>query len=417
MPVWEAAQILVALLIPFLLFPHIVNTRIAHAVFGVNDTYLYELVRLWPDRAVTQSLLLLLVWAHGCIGLHYWLRLTDGYSAYQPMLLAIAIAVPVLALAGFVVGGRTTAEIMSDPVALGELKERSHWPNAASSQTMEGLRNGSQAIFAAVLAIIAIALLVRHIASRAGTTVTISYRDGPTVEATRGMTILEASRSAGIPHASVCGGRGRCYTCRIKVEKGLAHLPPAQGAEATALQVMESPPDIRLACQVRPASAVTVSVLNKPAVPGPVQVEFVEVKAVVAAHARAVLTNELVEKNGADAGALRQWFRGKVTYPLIVQDLADRGFALRGGRIDYLQDRPVAALVFDTQDRPVSLFVVPSDDAEMMAVRGNRHGYNVIGWADAGYAYFAASTAERDALDQLQDAYSAKVAGRETVHE
>src|SRR5690242_20625083 len=48
LPLWETLQILVALCIPFLLFPHIVNTRIAHAVFGVNDIYLYELVRLWP---------------------------------------------------------------------------------------------------------------------------------------------------------------------------------------------------------------------------------------------------------------------------------------------------------------------------------------------------------------------------------
>ena len=71
LPLWEASQIAVALCIPFLLFPHIVNTRIAHAVFGVNDSYLYELARLWPDRAVLQSLLLLLVWTHGCIGLHY----------------------------------------------------------------------------------------------------------------------------------------------------------------------------------------------------------------------------------------------------------------------------------------------------------------------------------------------------------
>src|SRR5262249_6608602 len=73
LPLWEALQIVIALAIPFLLFPHIVNTRIAHVFFGVNDTYLYELARLWPDRAVLQSLLLLFVWTHGCIGLHYWL--------------------------------------------------------------------------------------------------------------------------------------------------------------------------------------------------------------------------------------------------------------------------------------------------------------------------------------------------------
>ena len=90
MPLWEAVQILLALAIPFLLFPHIVNTRIASSVFGVRDTYLYELVRLWPERAVPQSLLLLIVWTHGCVGLHYWLRLTDTYWRYAWVLLVVA---------------------------------------------------------------------------------------------------------------------------------------------------------------------------------------------------------------------------------------------------------------------------------------------------------------------------------------
>jgi adenylate cyclase len=408
MPLWEALQILIALMIPFLLFPHIVNTRVANWGFGVNDSYLYELFRLWPDRAVMQSLLLLLVWVHGCIGLHYWLRLSDRYQNFAPALLAVAVAIPVAALAGFAVAGRTTGEIMSDPVALAQLKERSNWPDADSSLNMAWLRDVSQYLFAAILALIAAVLGIRRLAGKAGATLTVSYRDGPTIEVPRGTTILEASRASGMPHASVCGGRARCYTCRIRVEKGLNQLPAPSGAEAVALRVMEATPDIRLACQVRPVSAVTVSILNKPAVPGPVQVEFIEVKAVVAAHARAVLTRELAEVNGSDADAIRQWFRGKVTYPLIVRDVVSAGFALRGGRIDYLQDRPVAALLLDSAEQPVSLFVLPVNDADMVAVRGRRNGYNVVGWSDAGYAYFAASTIDSDALDKLQDAYSTK---------
>ena len=81
LPAWELIQIGLGLLIPFLLFPHIVNTRIAHVFFGVEDNYLYELARLWPDSALLQSTLLLLVWVHGCIGLHFWLRLYPPYRA------------------------------------------------------------------------------------------------------------------------------------------------------------------------------------------------------------------------------------------------------------------------------------------------------------------------------------------------
>ncbi|MCZ7660317.1 MAG: hypothetical protein M5U07_21900 [Xanthobacteraceae bacterium] len=155
MPLWEALQIAIALAIPFLLFPHIVNTRIANVFYGVDDTYLYELARLWPDRAVIQSTLLLLVWSHGCIGLHYWLRLTRGYHEYRWVLWTVAALVPVLGIAGFAASGQLTAEIMSDAEALAALKQRSNWPNAADGAAMAGMRDLAQYGFGALLAAIA----------------------------------------------------------------------------------------------------------------------------------------------------------------------------------------------------------------------------------------------------------------------
>ena len=84
LPPWELAQIALGLLIPFLLLPHIVNTRVARVLFGVEDNYLYELARLWPASALLQSTLLVLVWLHGCIGVHYWLRLYPPYRPRSP---------------------------------------------------------------------------------------------------------------------------------------------------------------------------------------------------------------------------------------------------------------------------------------------------------------------------------------------
>jgi ferredoxin len=402
LPRWEAAQIAVALAIPFLLFPHIVNTRIAHAVFGVNDFYLYELARLWPDRAVLQSLLLLLVWTHGCIGLHYWLRLSDGYHSYRPVLWTLAALVPVLALGGFATAGRLTADIMTDPAALAQLKQRANWPNAIDGDTMARMRDWSQYLFGMLIAAIGTFYLVWR--RRAGAAVAVTYRDGPTVRATRGMTLLETSRAAGVPHASVCGGRARCFTCRVKVEQGLDRLAPPGRAEAVALQALEAPPNVRLACQLRPTAPLTVTILNRPAVPGPLQVDFIELKAVVAAHARAVLGRETVECESRDPQTLAAWFAGKVDYPVVVPVLDPRRFPLDGGRIDYLEDRPVAAIAFHHDGHPVSLHVMPAGDAEAVAVRGNRSGYSVIGWADEAFAYFAVSDLGRDILDAMQDA-------------
>jgi ferredoxin len=406
MPLWEAAQIAIALAIPFLLFPHIVNTRIAHVFFGVNDTYLYELARLWPDRAVLQSLLLVLVWAHGCIGLHYWLRLTDGYEKLRPSLWAAAALVPVLGIAGFAVSGQLTADIMSDPQALAQLKQRSNWPNAVDGATMAQLRDLTQYGFACLLVGVFGFYLLRARRSRPGKGIVVSYRDGPTVDASPGMTLLETSRAFGVPHASVCGGRARCFTCRVKIDDGLDQLPAPNRAESIALQALEAPANVRLACQMRPRSPLTVTILNKPAVPGPVQVEFVEVKSVVAAHARAVLGDEVAEIEAADQAVIADWVHSQFGYDVPVPDLSVAGFALQGARVDYLEGRPVPALVFGRDSHPISLYVLPSRDTEAFAVRGFRNGYSVVGWADADFAYWAAADLDRDILDALQDACS-----------
>jgi adenylate cyclase len=414
MPLWEALQILIALAIPFLLFPHIVNTRIAHVFFNVNDSYLYELARLWPDRAFLQSLLLVLVWSHGCIGLHYWLRLSDRYNAVRPALWTLAALVPILGIAGFAASGQLTAEIMSDPAALAQLKERSNWPNAADGATMAQMRDLTQYVFGGLLALLFGYFVFKLRRSPADAGISVAYQDGPTVSATRGMTLLEVSRAFGVPHASVCGGRARCFTCRVKVNAGLDHLPVPNRAETVALKALEAPGNVRLACQLRPTSSLAVTILNKPAVPGPVQVEFVEIKSVIAAHARAVLSNEIAEVESADAAVVTHWFAQKFAAPVKVPHFSKPGFSLCGGRVDYLLDRPVPTVVLARQGRPVSLFVIPSTDTDAFAVRGNRNGYNVVGWADSDFAYFAASDIDRDELDALQDEY-AEASGARTV--
>jgi adenylate cyclase len=404
MPLWEAVQILLALAIPFLLFPHIVNTRVASSVFGVRDTYLYELARLWPDRSILQSLLLLIVWTHGCVGLHYWLRLTDGYWRYARLLLILAIAVPVLAIAGFAVSGSRTAEIMSDPDMLANLKRNSNWPNAADSQAMAFMRDWSQYGSALVLALIGAFWAWRR-RPRLVTIlpVQVSYVDGPTVAVPMGMTLLEVSRANGVPHASLCGGRSRCTTCRVRVDKGLAELGAPGRAEAVALKSIEAAPTVRLACQIHPTAPLTVSVLLRPDTALPSVLDFLEVKEVAAAHVRAVSGVGMVDKKSARSGELGSWFNSKVAYRVQVVDLGPQGFPLLGGRLDYLLDKPVATLVYGREDHPISLFVLPAQAGDPIAVRGTKHGYNVVGWSDGAFAYFAASDLARSELDKLED--------------
>ncbi|MFX7358982.1 2Fe-2S iron-sulfur cluster-binding protein, partial [Acinetobacter baumannii] len=86
---------------------------------------------------------------------------------------------------------------------------------------------------------------------------------GRTVRVPRGSSVLEASRRGRIPHASVCGGRGRCSTCRIRVvdPERSRHLPEPERAERLVLERIGASPGIRLACQLRPAADLTVAPL------------------------------------------------------------------------------------------------------------------------------------------------------------
>ena len=155
LPRWELRRSRSASLIPFLLFPHIVNTRIAHVFFSVNDIYVYELARLWPASAITQSLLLVIVWVHGCIGIHFWLRLYAPYRRAIPLLLAVAIVVPLAALGGFIVAGAGVASAIQVPRVLDNLKSLTHWPSEADNATLAWLRTLARLEFAGLLAVVA----------------------------------------------------------------------------------------------------------------------------------------------------------------------------------------------------------------------------------------------------------------------
>ena len=130
MPVWEAFQIILGLLIPFWLAVHIIGTRGVHEVFGVDDSYHIQFAAIWPDGAWRQTIMLVLVWLHGCLGLHFWLRIRPWYRQARPWLLATALLLPGLALAGFNLGGREVQAIIAhDPAWLERVAAEENWPD------------------------------------------------------------------------------------------------------------------------------------------------------------------------------------------------------------------------------------------------------------------------------------------------
>jgi adenylate cyclase len=103
------------------------------------------------------------------------------------------------------------------------------------------------------LGLVMLARGVRAVNERRAGMVSLSYGNGKTVRVPKGLSVLEASLRNNVPHASVCGGRARCSTCRIRIIGDHSELPEPSQREAFVLgRVGTSDPSIRLACQLRP---------------------------------------------------------------------------------------------------------------------------------------------------------------------
>ncbi|MCQ0989392.1 adenylate/guanylate cyclase domain-containing protein [Jiella marina] len=248
LPALQTIQIAAGLAIPLLLFPHIVATRGADVLWGNDVGYRELLALVWPGGAVLQTLLLTIVWLHGCLGVHMWLKGRSWFDRTAPFLACLATALVVFAFTGFVSGGR--AVLPNPPMPLGAA--------ADIVQAADSMRAGA----AMALTLLIAAIILRPVVGRRNR-VLVAYdgldRSRRVVTAMKGASVLEASRSAAIPHASACGGRGRCSTCRILVLKGHDREKDAPGlTEARLLAKIGAPPDVRLACQYHPSGNVTV---------------------------------------------------------------------------------------------------------------------------------------------------------------
>ncbi|MBI3514212.1 MAG: adenylate/guanylate cyclase domain-containing protein [Proteobacteria bacterium] len=266
MPPWEAAQLLFGLAIPPVMVDHVIGTRVAQELYGVHADYIYVLFTYatLPWRGVIQAVFLVTAWIHGCIGLNYWLRLKPWYRTGQPIALALAVLTPVLALVGFYGGLREVQFLAADPAWFERAIRTMNLPDAEGFGRLIALRDNLWVALAALLALTLAARLGRQLLERRRGLVRLNYPGGRLVTFAPGMTVLEASRCAGIPHASVCGGRGRCSTCRVRISLGGEHLPEPTAEEARVLKRVGASTNVRLACQIRPSRDLELTPLVPP---------------------------------------------------------------------------------------------------------------------------------------------------------
>jgi adenylate cyclase len=257
---WEWWQLGLGLCIPPLLMVHVLATRVAGEWLEVNSDYIEMLVLQWvvtPKYVWIQSAALLTVWVHASIGIHFWLRTKSWYPSVRGALAALAILVPTLALAGYVSAGNQIVREAEEPGYVRSVLEEANLTPADSRIIYDWAYLGFASHFTLVGLTFA-AVWGRRLVYRLRRPPTLTHSNGRSMPILPGATVLETLRENGIPHASVCGGRARCTTCRVMVTRGLDALAAPALLEARALARIEAPAGLRLACQIRPTADLAV---------------------------------------------------------------------------------------------------------------------------------------------------------------
>ena len=255
MPPADLLRILFGLGIPLLLIGHAVSTRLAYELYAYPPEYHRVVWMLWTSNGEGRQLALLVPgWLHGCLGLHFAFCRHRLYQRLRFVLFAGALLLPILAGLGFLSMGK---ELAASPSFRARMEVI---PAAAPAEglALARLRDGALALYFSAIALVFATREIRALVERRrNLLVAITYPQ-QVVRVPRGWTVLEASRSHHIPHMSMCGGRARCSTCRVRVVSGEANCPAPEADEAHTLARIGATTSVRLACQLRPRGDIAV---------------------------------------------------------------------------------------------------------------------------------------------------------------
>lgn len=261
----EATQYALGFLIPLILAEHVMASRVSDTFFGSDFGYYRSFLTVYfhqdPLRGALQGCVLVIAWVHACIGLRFWLRLKPWYGAAQPYLYAGALLLPVVALLGTLVAGEQVMALARDPAWVEKTFALHHRAPPQAQEELRAMILGLRIFFVGSVGAVLLARLARRRWQKRHGVARVTYPDGRFIDVTRGVSVLEASRLLGVAHASVCGGKGRCSTCRVRVSAAPDALPEPLPDEVKVLRRIQAAPGVRLACQLRPLGHVRVTPL------------------------------------------------------------------------------------------------------------------------------------------------------------
>ncbi len=264
MPVWNLVQFAMALAMPILLLAHVAGTRGTYELLDISRNYTSVVSGLWsrPSGVVRQYILLALAWTHMSIGIHYWLRHKPSYSRWVAVLYPLCLIIPLLAGLGFLRAGLESLQLPADTPALLKVREALNQVDPADLQLLQYTEKTLLWLFALLLVGVLLLRALRSFGDRKRGGYIVSHTpSGKQLPARKGQTVLETLREAGISHTAICGGRGRCTTCRVRLIDTEQNLPEPEELERRALQRVRADPNVRLACQLKPHGNITITPL------------------------------------------------------------------------------------------------------------------------------------------------------------
>jgi anti-sigma factor RsiW len=130
-------------------------------------------------------------------------------------------------------------------------------------------------------------------------------------------------------------------------------------------------------------------------------VDEVLAREVVSDHVRSLMVDHIADVPSSDQHTVKPWFNGKLDFSPRVIDLGDQGFPLIGGRLDYVDGRAVASLVYERRRHVINLFIWPTGESDRSALSATHQGYNVIHWCQADMSYWAVSDLNEEELKEF----------------